>query len=88
MYSESLLKTIIDVDPGLRTEEIVYISNKIRNEIRRVDDPCMDNFRICKGENPTSDYEKQRNHGCCGFTDIVIKLKSGSTFHFGFNYGH
>jgi len=66
-----------------------YILNKITNAIRKVDDPCMDNFRFSDGsKNSLKEYEEIRLTGCCGFYDHTIELKSGKIFMFGFNYGH
>lgn len=79
---------IIDADNSLSEKELTFISNKIRNEIRRIDDPCMDNFRFEKSITPSCDYQIRANSGCCGSTDIKIVLNKKNIFYFGFNYGH
>ena len=87
-HAEGVINMIKSTNVELTPKEIKYVSNKIRNEVRRVNDPCMDNFRICSGEKWSNQYAEQRDKGCCGFTDIKIELKSGKIFHFGFNFGH
>jgi len=93
-HGEILQDMIIKSDSRLSEREVSYISNKIRNEIRRIDDPCMDNFTFEKSDTPTKEYLDQAGSGCCGRTDIKIELnrdkmfKKTKTFYFGFNFGH
>lgn len=76
-------------DHGLTDEgEIKYCTDKISNAYRSVDNSCADNFRLSVNGNHDKRYQEQYQNGCCGFYDDTIRLKSGTTVKFGFNYGH
>lgn len=66
------------------------VINRITNAIRRVNDPCMDNFRIgMPAAGDMNNYHEAKAAGCCGFYDEKIILSgNGLEVYFGFNYGH
>lgn len=68
-----------------------WLAKRFGSEIRRVDDPCMDNFRWAdKGRClEMARFRKQDEHGCCGSHYSEHEhWASGRTFCFGFNFGH
>jgi hypothetical protein len=69
-------------DPG----EIRYCVNRISNATRGLS--CVDNFRLSINGKQDEQYDEIRSHGCCGYHDDIIKLHSGTTVKFGFNFGH
>jgi hypothetical protein len=54
-----------------------------------VDDPCIDNHRVCYLDDPESIgvFEEMESNGCCGSSnyDVVIQ---GRHARIGCNYGH
>lgn len=71
-------------DPG----EIKYSVDKICEAYRGADTSCADNFRLSVNGVQDKEYSEALSNGCCGFHDDTIKLKSGNTVKFGYNYGH
>ena len=49
-----------------------------------------DNFRYANKDNPAEvvAYEEARAEGCCGNVDVELACSDGTTFLYGFNYGH
>ena len=75
--------------PNIRKDDLKWLCNKSASIYKSLKDNCVDNYRVCAGENMSVDYKLQRNSGCCGFCDRkVINPKTGNTFWIGFNYGH
>ena len=69
----------------------LWLAKRAAAEIRKKDDPCMDNLRICDEAIPAEveEYERRRSSGCCGFCDVRLHhYKTDRRFLFGFNYGH
>ena len=54
-----------------------------------VDDPCVDNHRFAflDDAEAMSEYEAQRDGGCCGFFDREVTV-AGRKAMIGCNYGH
>ena len=52
---------------------------------------CADNMRIMPAfasYEESADYEDSRNRGCCGFVDYREFIWNGTSYLYGFNYGH
>jgi hypothetical protein len=68
-----------------------WLSYRVAGMYRRVNDPCVDNFRVCEMGRDAEEtaYVAARERGCCGaYDDTVTHHRSGRTFMFGCNYGH
>lgn len=68
------------------------IHDAVDNVIR---DPCVDNYRAARlwVSSQRRRYFKQRDRGCCGFYDEIVKRWNWKKRRFdlymiGFNYGH
>ena len=72
--------------------DIDFICNRMASAYQKINDNCIDNFRICRasGEGGTTfAYECDRANGCCAEFDKLINNElTGSSFWFGFNYNH
>lgn len=69
----------------------LFLAKRCASHIRKINDSCMDNFRIADLSNTkeVEAYGEARQNGCCGSCDVKIEhYKSGRAFMFGFNYGH
>jgi hypothetical protein len=73
------------------TEIMEFASKEEANEWmeKEVDDPCIDNYRFAFLDNESEmiKYEKDKDQGCCGVFDQVIKI-NGRKATIGCNYGH
>lgn len=53
-------------------------------------EPCCDNVRVALKGNTgqVRRYRRQRESGCCGFSDFEAVGPDGKVYMLGFNYGH
>lgn len=51
---------------------------------------CVDNYRVARMGNTgqVRRYKRQKDGGCCGFSDTVAVGPDGNKYMLGFNYGH
>ena len=56
---------------------------------RKVDDPCVDNFRFARADSPDEMklYASKKKKGCCGSHDEKVVI-AGVVYWVGCNYGH
>lgn len=92
MNKAFVLRNIPDIDTK---HDLPFVCNKIGRMFRKVNDSCMDNFRISrvitrgKKDYYSKDYLLIKNSGCCGFYDEKFTNKlTNNTFIIGCNYGH
>lgn len=71
----------------VKDEDKAAVSAFLEAEEERIDDPCVDNYRIYP-EDKSDEYDEQANTGCCGFHDTEFTGPSGTVYLVGFNYGH
>ena len=60
-------------------------------EMAKVEEGDEDNFRLARVGNSAeeAEYENTASEGCCGSADFVFEgSPSGTSYRFGFNYGH
>ena len=69
---------------GFTTKELA-----IEWAVSYADDACVDNERFAFVDDPkaVSEYEKQKDDGCCGFLDETVMV-NGKLAMVGCNYGH
>ncbi|HDR9227819.1 TPA: hypothetical protein QDB19_004069 [Burkholderia vietnamiensis] len=79
----------------MSADEVQFCENAIADEIHRIEATCADNWRAARmwKSSQRRRFSKQREHGCCGSHDFVVKRWSWSKMRYdlyllGFNYGH
>ena len=85
-YFDGLVRTLTEpygIELGL------FLAKRLGKRMKNCE--CIDNLRFADKADleQVVEYERQRDHGCCGFVDMEIKHhSSGRTFILGFNHGH
>lgn len=75
--------------PAINQQDLTWLCNKAGNIHQKINDGCVDNFRICRGESMSELYKTAYDNGCCGYWDEVVQNPlTGSVFMIGFNYRH
>jgi hypothetical protein len=86
-------KMVLRAIPDIGYSDWVWLCNQIGSIHKKVYS-CVSNVRLCRTKQgssdlPTSEYKEAQSRGCCGFFDrMLVNKKTGSVFHYGFNYGH
>lgn len=72
--------------------EVAWLWSELRELVK---DPCQDNYRAARTwiSSQRRRYRKQRDLGCCGFIDIIVRNprpieKGKDLYMIGCNYGH
>ena len=63
------------------------VMDKIRERIEERDDEYADNFRVAKVTDSQLEYERIKDHGCCGSHDETVTI-NGVEWNIGWNFGH
>lgn len=88
IYKGSILRLIPDIDP----DDLKFLCNKSASIYQKINDPCIDNYRISRLDSdnkPNNKYTKSRDNGCCGSCDVKVKNPiTNNKFIIGFNFGH
>lgn len=79
----------------MESDEVAFCVASIENEIERINADFADNFRAARmwKSSQRRRFAKQREAGCCGSHDFVVKRWSWGKMRYdlyllGFNYGH
>lgn len=85
-------KMVLRYFPDINEHDYYLLCNKLSKMYKDINDPCNNNWRICKSENGkdiTPEYRERRSSGCCGTYDKKIYNEvTGNTYFIGCNYGH
>lgn len=79
----------------MEPDEVAFCMQAIYDEVDRIDADNADNFRAARmwKSSQRKRFSKQRDRGCCGSHDFVVKRWSWRKMRYdlyllGFNYGH
>ncbi len=84
-----------DWQDTMTKEELKFLWGELYKLEAWTKDSCIDNHRACRYwiSSQRRRYFKQRDHGCCGFADRLVKRWSPEKnrwdiYLIGLNYGH
>lgn len=91
IYANEILNWI----PRVNDHDLAFLCNRAAKIYQKLDDGCVDNFRITRARKilgtwtKSRRYESARDNGCCGYIDqLVHNPLTNHYFFIGFNYGH
>ena len=82
---------VLEILPDISGDDWIYLCNQIGHIYSSNDFSCILDIRLCKDFNgePTYDYAIECNAGKGKpFNKLLLNIKTGSKFWYGFNHGH